>query len=281
MPYDIIPVCKHLVQALQPVATSQGIKLTFKSSCHTLHVDVEAGNYLVPVTVLFTRMLKYLDRNDETLLTLIPNTGSFRIRIDYTGRDLSRVLEIHKDLAVPVSVNSIPGKYSYEMDFPTAYTKEETVECEKTILPKPPLYYAEIRKRLTTHFKRSENLVNALARFNTRDAVFLKKINALVMENIDNPQLDANFISQAMNMSRTQLFRRLKPIIRQSPGNYVKSLRLQKAKELMETTDLRVGEVAFRTGFETPANFTRAFTRQFGFNPSLLCKRKGVNGTNG
>src|SRR5687768_15227590 len=116
MPYDIIPVCKHLVQALQPVASSQGIQLTFKSSCHTLLVDVEAGNYLVPVTVLFTRMLKYLDRNDETLLTLIANNDSFRIRIDYTGRDLSRVLEIHKDLAAPVSVNSIPGKYSYEMD---------------------------------------------------------------------------------------------------------------------------------------------------------------------
>ena len=145
MPYDLIPVCKHLVQALQPVASSQGVKLSFQSSCHTLPVDVDAGNYLVPITVLFTRMLKYLDSDDETVLTLVTNTGSFRIRIDYTGRDLSRVLEIHKDLATPVILNSIPDKYSYELEFVLDSGNDPAGEPEKFTLQKPPLYYAEIR----------------------------------------------------------------------------------------------------------------------------------------
>ena len=280
MPYDIIPVCEHLVQALLPVTSSQAVKISFKTSCSRLLVDGDSGSYIVPVTILLTRVIKYLNRDDEIVLTLNATAIDFCMRIDYTGRDLSRVWEIHKDLTAPVRLNSMPGKYSYEFEFLLTTGDEQIPEVEKTTIQKPPLYYAEIRKRLTTHFNRSENLVNALARFNTRDAIFLKRINALVIQNIDNPHLDANFISQAMNMSRTQLFRRLKPIIRQSPGNYIKSLRLQKAKELFETTDLRVGEVAFKTGFETPANFTRAFTRQFGFNPSLLCKRTGANGTN-
>ncbi|NJN42917.1 MAG: helix-turn-helix transcriptional regulator [Flammeovirgaceae bacterium] len=75
-------------------------------------------------------------------------------------------------------------------------------------------------------------------------------------------------------MSRTQLFRRLKPIIRQSPGSYIRTLKLQKAKELFETTDLRISEVAYQTGFETASHFTKVFTKQYGVKPSLFCRKK-------
>jgi AraC-like DNA-binding protein len=124
------------------------------------------------------------------------------------------------------------------------------------------------------HFSKAEQLVATLAHSNPKEAAFLKKVNALIVENIGNPQMDANYISRALHMSRTQLFGRLKPIIRQSPGNYIKALKLQKAKELFQTTDLRINEVAYRTGFESPSHFTKAFVRRFGVKPSLFCRNK-------
>ena len=71
-------------------------------------------------------------------------------------------------------------------------------------------------------------------------------------------------------MSRTQLFRRLKPLIRQAPAHYIKTMRLQKAKELLETTDLTVSEVAFKTGFRTASHFTKVFLQQYDVLPSLF-----------
>jgi transcriptional regulator GlxA family with amidase domain len=82
-----------------------------------------------------------------------------------------------------------------------------------------------------------------------------------------------------MNMSRTQLFRRLKPLIQQPPAKYIKSIRLQKAKELLETTDITVGDAAFKTGFQTQSHFTKAFVDSFGFRPSAI-KRKNGHATN-
>lgn len=72
---------------------------------------------------------------------------------------------------------------------------------------------------------------------------------------------------------RTQLYRKLQPIIRQAPGCYIQTLRIQKAKELLETTDMRVGEVAFKTGFQTPSHFTRIFIKHYGVRPSLFCRQ--------
>jgi AraC-like DNA-binding protein len=137
-----------------------------------------------------------------------------------------------------------------------------------------PAYYAEIRKRFVVHYSKTDRLVAALENVNPRDAAFLRKVNKLISENIGNPLMDANFVSNALHLSRTQLFRKLKPIIRQSPGNYIKALKLQKAKDLLETTDLRINEVAFKCGFESPSHFTKAFVRHFGVKPSLFCRTK-------
>ena len=121
--------------------------------------------------------------------------------------------------------------------------------------------------------------MEALSRSNPLEAAFLKKVNELIVSNMETHQFDTNHLSEIMNLSRTQLFRRLKPIVQQSPGSYIRMIKLQKAKELFETTDLRISEVAYKTGFETASHFTKVFTKQYGVKPSLFCKKKD-NATN-
>jgi transcriptional regulator GlxA family with amidase domain len=71
----------------------------------------------------------------------------------------------------------------------------------------------------------------------------------------------------------------LKSLIQQAPANYIKIIRLQKAKELLETTDLTVGEVVFRTGFQTLSHFTHIFQKQYGVLPSVF-RRSNISATN-
>jgi len=82
-----------------------------------------------------------------------------------------------------------------------------------------------------------------------------------------------------MAMSRAQLLRRLKSLIGNSPGFYIKTMRLEKAKELLETTDLSVSEAAFKTGFGTPSNFSKVFSEKYGITPSQF-RRINPNATN-
>ncbi|MCB0586553.1 MAG: helix-turn-helix transcriptional regulator, partial [Phaeodactylibacter sp.] len=102
---------------------------------------------------------------------------------------------------------------------------------------------------------------------------------AIISANLSREGFDIDALSKALALSRSQLYRKLKELIRLSPSQYIRFTRLQKAKELLETTEMTIGEVAFQAGFVDKSHFSRVFKKQFGFNPSYLRKssEKGVN----
>lgn len=91
---------------------------------------------------------------------------------------------------------------------------------------------------------------------------------------IENKLSDAAFgnaqLAQKMTMSESQLHRKLKALTGKSLAIFIRSIRLQKGKQLLETTDLTVSEIAYETGFTDPAYFTRTFSKEFGKAPSVL-----------
>lgn len=276
--FDLVNVLKRLTATFAPIATSQGLRLYFKSREKHLHINQSVDFLITALTDLLFKLIHYTGENNEISLNVEKKKGkdgsSFvRILIMNTGTSLARVTELNSQSKFIVEKLSTGGT-SFEIKFPINATTPEYDLSAFGDVAAIPAFHAEVRKRFMLYFSKAEQLVASLAHVNPKEAAFLKKVNALISENIGNPQMDANYISGALHMSRTQLFRRLKPIIRQSPGNYIKTLRLQKAKELFQTTDLRINEVAYRTGFESPSHFTKAFVRHFGVKPSLFCRTK-------
>ncbi|MBT8311962.1 MAG: helix-turn-helix transcriptional regulator, partial [Flavobacteriaceae bacterium] len=75
---------------------------------------------------------------------------------------------------------------------------------------------------------------------------------------------------EVLGMSRSQLYRKFAALTDMSVYQFIITLRLEKAKELLATTHLNVSEVAYDTGFKNPAHFSRAFSEKFGYAPSQL-----------
>jgi transcriptional regulator GlxA family with amidase domain len=90
------------------------------------------------------------------------------------------------------------------------------------------------------------------------------------MAHLDKEGFDTVKLGRALALSRTQLYRRLKPLIGFSPAHYIRFVRLSKAKDFLDKEDLTVSEVAYKTGFASHSHFTRAFRTQFGFKPSEI-----------
>jgi transcriptional regulator GlxA family with amidase domain len=97
---------------------------------------------------------------------------------------------------------------------------------------------------------------------------FMQKIIHLMDSNLDNDQYDIVDLCHSLGMSRAQIYRKFKSIIDRTPHDYMRSYRLQKAKQLLLTTKLNVSEVAYRTGFKNVSHFSRIFSKMFGKNPS-------------
>lgn len=97
---------------------------------------------------------------------------------------------------------------------------------------------------------------------------FFKKVLAVIQANITNPDFNVERLSKTMNLSPSQLQRKIFALTERKPVQIIRDLRLQKAKELLRTTDLTVAEIAWQTGFNDPSYFTRLFTREMQVTPS-------------
>lgn len=274
----MIKFLNKLVSLLHPFAKSHHVAMVFKPKEKNLMLLLRPDVAIVDITNLLCNMISYMPKGNTITLTAGIEENEFKLHINNTGINLSLVSEITKcckralevkgdtEIKQTLFVWSFPITFPEtedEPDMPSGYTNRITI----------PSYYDEIRKRLRSHFSKAENLVAQLSLQYPREAAFLQKINAVIISNMDNELFDASVLSREMNMSRASLFRRLKPLIRQAPASYIKSVRLQKAKEILETTDISVGSAALKTGFQTQSHFTKAFTEMFGFLPSSIRRK--------
>lgn len=69
-------------------------------------------------------------------------------------------------------------------------------------------------------------------------------------------------------MSRTQLHRKIKALLDIPTARFIQLTRLRKARELILTTDMSIGEVSFETGFKDPSYFTKMYVAEFDEKPS-------------
>lgn len=104
------------------------------------------------------------------------------------------------------------------------------------------------------------------------DDWYMEKIRSLIDAKIDDDQFGIVELCDALCMSRAQVYRRFKSLSGRTPHDYLRSYRLQKAKELLLTTTFNVSEVAYRTGFKNVSHFSRVFTIEFGKGPSKFSK---------
>ena len=101
---------------------------------------------------------------------------------------------------------------------------------------------------------------------------FLLRIRGIVEERLSDSSFEIDQLARLAGMSRSQLFRKVKALTGQSPSLFIRAIRLQRGKELLETTEMNVSEVAYEVGFSTPAYFSDAFTETYGVRPSQLKK---------
>ena len=75
-----------------------------------------------------------------------------------------------------------------------------------------------------------------------------------------------------MNLSRVQLYRKIKSITGSSPVEILRNARLNRAYQLLLTTDKSVSEVAYAVGFTAPSYFTKCFKDEYGKVPGDVRK---------
>ncbi|MCS3799547.1 two-component regulator propeller domain-containing protein [Niastella sp. OAS944] len=104
--------------------------------------------------------------------------------------------------------------------------------------------------------------------FESADEKLLQEIVGYLEKNLTNSQLSVETLSKEVGMSRTSLYSKLLELTGQSPVEYIRSFRLEKAAVLMEKSNMNIAEIAYQVGFTTPNYFARSFKGKFNMLPS-------------
>jgi DNA-binding response OmpR family regulator len=130
----------------------------------------------------------------------------------------------------------------------------------------------EQRRKLRSLFSKANNFDPSVIATNKIDSQFLEKLNQIVDKNMDNPDFDPPKLASEMAMSRMQLYRKVAALTNQTVHNYVRTIRLNKAAQLLITTDMQIAEIALAVGYTEPSNFTKCFIKQFDQNPRQFAR---------
>ncbi len=101
----------------------------------------------------------------------------------------------------------------------------------------------------------------------TTTSIFITRFKEAVEARLDDSDVSVEDLAADMNLSRVQLYRKVKAITGSSPVELLRTARLNRGYQLLLTTDLSISEVAYQVGFTAPSYFTKCFKEEFGLLP--------------
>lgn len=128
----------------------------------------------------------------------------------------------------------------------------------------------EYRQKLLSIFNQPDDPAGIIAHADlpADDKVFLTRLAAVIEEHLAGPELNAVFLEKTFNLSKMQLYRKLKTMTGMTPGEFIKHVRLKHAAGLLLTTQLSVTEIFYRIGFNNQSYFFREFKKKYQSAPN-------------
>ena len=251
-----------------PLCYSQGVifvlqgqkRVFFHDSIYTYNPD----NYLV-LTVPLPAECETQLSNKDPLLSLI---------IDFNMPVLSelvRVFDEHGKANNGDKISNAKGLFVSKNTHAISCTLSRLIDCLGSKLQSDSIGQGLIREVFyhVLHGPHAAPLFD-LVSHNTHMSKMDRTLKHL--HNHFNDRLDIEQLASMANMSTSTFHRNFKQITASSPIQYVKKLRLSKAKDLLQDQGIKVKQAAAKVGYESATQFSREFTRYFGISPSDYAK---------
>ena len=125
------------------------------------------------------------------------------------------------------------------------------------------------RRLLKMKYERTDELEERVddIRLKSPDEKLLEKIMDCIRKNITNSDLNIDMISDEVGISRVHLHRKMKELTGQTPHDFIRSIRLKKAAQLLAEKGMNVTEVMYACGFANSASFSTIFRKYYGMSP--------------
>ncbi|GGM96623.1 hypothetical protein GCM10010967_32920 [Dyadobacter beijingensis] len=131
----------------------------------------------------------------------------------------------------------------------------------------------ELRKKLAERYRERIRVHVTSAEEMSLDDKFLLKAKEIVEANMEDVLFSVEKMAEEMNLSRTQLLRKLKALTGLAPNDFIRDLRLQKAAEMIRQKADTITQIGYAVGFNDQSYFSKSFKKEFGETPTEYAAR--------
>jgi signal transduction histidine kinase/DNA-binding response OmpR family regulator len=131
----------------------------------------------------------------------------------------------------------------------------------------------EQRKKLRERFTRELHLEPKDIAVTSADEKFITRAMEIIEKNIGNSEFEVRQFEEEMFMSRMQLFRKIKALTNQTPGDFIRTIRLKRAASLIKQNFGNIAQITYEVGFNNPSYFAKCFKDLYGVLPSDYMKK--------
>ena len=132
-----------------------------------------------------------------------------------------------------------------------------------------------VRQLLTSNTNSQLSTLNSQLEdaLSEQDKHFMEELYKLMEEELSNSELDVSRMTRMLLISRTKLYYKIKGLTGETPSNFFRTYKLNRAAELLKSGKYTVSEISDKCGFSTQSHFSVVFKKQFGVTPSEYTKK--------
>ena len=205
------------------------------------HPDIIISDVMMPVMNGLSLCAKLREEFETCHIPIILLTAHYSIRTSINGMDAGADAYISK----PFNIDILDAK------------------CRSLL---------ENRELMRSKFCRSFTGIDTLTK-SDRDSDLLTAVIEIIERNIQEPELHVGTLCKELNIGRTILAEKIKGITGMTPREFIESIKMKHAAQLLKNGNMRISEVAYELGFNDPKYFTLRFKKQFGQSPSEYSKQ--------
>ncbi len=133
----------------------------------------------------------------------------------------------------------------------------------------------KIRRKLQEKYSKGDYIPKSDGKkLSSIDEIFMNKVIGVIEKHLPEEEFTIEKLSLEIGMSRSQVHRKIKALTGKSLSVYMRTLRLLRAKKMIERKEGNISEIAYSVGFSSLGYFTRCFKEEFSYPPSDLIKSK-------
>ena len=206
----------------------------------------------------------------EKALELVPDIIICDVNLpDKTGFEICRILknDLRTSHIPNIILTALSNKESYIQGLQSGADLYLTKPFSFAVLLQSVKTLLYNREKLRYYYINNIHKLDNDHNFGLFEQDFISSVNKLINENLDNSAFSVEQLADSLNISRVQLYRKMKAILDENVSDYIQNIRFEKAKMLLNDSKLTISEIAYATGFSSPNYFSTSFKNKFNNTP--------------